>query len=92
MNCPYFCKICTTCGKLLIAHKINFNKKKGGKYGLRSECNLCRKQYRIEHKEELNQKDREYYQKTREERIASMVVVRLNLLFQITELSTLIQL
>lgn len=70
MNCPYFCKICTTCGKLLVAHKINFNKKKGGKYGLRSECNLCRKQYRIEHKEELNQKDREYYQRTKEERIA----------------------
>ena len=59
MNCPYFCKICTTCGKLLVAHKINFKKSSNGKYNFYSQCKKCEKIYR--------ENNKEYYSKYREE-------------------------
>ena len=35
-------KQCTSCGKVLEATEANFHIKKGGKYGLHSECRECR--------------------------------------------------
>lgn len=35
-------KICTNCGRELEATEENFHTKKGGKYGLHSECKECR--------------------------------------------------
>ena len=45
MKCPYCIKACTKCNKILIAYEGNFHKKKGGRYGLHTECKSCRKQY-----------------------------------------------
>ena len=39
-------KICTSCGRELEATEENFHTKKGGKYGLHSECKECRNRKR----------------------------------------------
>ena len=41
-HCPFCIKVCTKCGKILVANEINFNKNKNGKWGLDSKCNECR--------------------------------------------------
>ena len=41
MNIPYVMKKCTCCGRWLVANKINFHIKKGGKYGLATQCKEC---------------------------------------------------
>lgn len=73
MKCPYCIKICSKCGKLLIANTMNFRKKKDGKYGLRAECKLCKKQLDKEYREKNIDKIREYdkqrYPQRREERL-----------------------
>ena len=38
MNCPYCIKVCSKCGKLLVAYSGNFGKEKRGKYGFKSRC------------------------------------------------------
>ena len=38
-------KTCTKCGKTLPATTEYFNRQKTGKYGLRPDCNACRKIY-----------------------------------------------
>ena len=42
MNIPYLMKRCTKCGRWLVASKVNFYKKKGGKYGLEAQCKECK--------------------------------------------------
>ena len=73
MKSPYCIKICSKCGKLLIANTMNFRKKKDGKYGLRAECKLCKKQLDKEYREKNIDKIREYdkqrYPQRREERL-----------------------
>lgn len=65
MNCPYCIKVCSRCGKLLIANKVNFDKQKSGKYGLRSVCKKCRKEeFKKEYKnnlEKYKEKNKKYY-------------------------------
>ena len=67
MKCPYCIKICTKCGRLLVANTMNFNKKQGGKYNLRSDCKNCvcerNRNHRQKHKDEYKQKDKERYEK-----------------------------
>ena len=65
MKCPYCMKICSICGKLLVANSINFHKGKE-KYGVRNKCKICVKEYdkqyrekNKEHLKELNKKYRE---------------------------------
>ena len=71
MKCPYCIKRCNKCGELLVANSRNFAKSKGGKWGLRSNCKICDKQYREEckehyeeyrkrHKEEKKEYDKKY--------------------------------
>lgn len=70
MKCPYCIKVCKHCkerigeARLLVAYKGNFTKSKTGKYGLRSKCKDCVKEYdKIQKKkyyEENRNKIREY--------------------------------
>lgn len=41
LKCPFVIKVCTKCKRILVANEINFKKRKGGKYGLSSECKVC---------------------------------------------------
>ena len=56
MKCPYCVKVCTKCGKILIANSTNFYKQKTGKYGLASKCKACVKQYKKQDKTEIEPK------------------------------------
>ena len=57
-------KICSICHRELPLEC--FGKSNCTKDGLRYECKECRKQYYAEHKEEISTKNRERYQKQRE--------------------------
>lgn len=60
MKCPFVIKICSKCKRLLVANKINFNKDKTGKYGVKSYCKKCEKQYKKEYNEQYKDKRKEY--------------------------------
>lgn len=64
MNCPYCIKVCTKCKRLLVAYNGNFFKKKGGKYGVASQCKTCFSNYHKnryeENREEILRKNKEY--------------------------------
>ena len=68
MKCPYCIKICSKCGKLLVANTMNFRKKKDGKYGLRAECKSCKKQLDKEYRQNNLMSIREYDKRRSEER------------------------
>lgn len=72
MKCPYCIKICSKCGKLLVANEINFNKDKSKKYGVRPECKKCKsklaKEYREKNLEEIRKRDRERNRHLNEDR------------------------
>ena len=65
MKCPFCIKVCSKCGKILVAYSGNFAKQKRGKYGLKAECNACRKeinkQYREDNKEKIAEYAKQYY-------------------------------
>ena len=65
MKSPYCIKICSKCGKLLIANETNFRKRKNGKYGLRAECRKCEQKYKQEwsKREETKEKQKEICKK-----------------------------
>lgn len=71
MKCPFVIKICTKCGKLLVANAMNFHKDKSKKWGLRPECRECRmkyhKQYCEEHKDKRCESYSKYYYSHKEE-------------------------
>ena len=56
MNIPYVFKKCTKCGEWLVASEVDFRKKKGGKYGLASQCKKCEAEYNKQRYE--NNKDK----------------------------------
>ena len=66
MKCPFCIKVCSKCGKILVAYSGNFAKQKRGKYGLKAECNACRKeinkQYREDNKEKIAERNKQYYE------------------------------
>lgn len=70
MKCPFCIKVCSKCGRILVANTMNFNKKKGGKWGLRADCKRCRKEYHKEYHKEYREnnkeKIKEYKKKYRE--------------------------
>ena len=66
MKCPYCIKICTECGRILVANKINFHKGIG-KYGLISKCKICRKQYVKENEKEIKEYQKKYREEHKEE-------------------------
>ena len=70
MNTPFLYKKCTTCGEWKIANTDNFGKDKRGKFGLRSQCKVCKKEYQKEYrennKEHYKEKNKEYYKEHRE--------------------------
>lgn len=41
MNIPYVFKKCDKCGEWLVANRMNFNKKKAQKYGIKDTCRKC---------------------------------------------------
>ena len=67
MKCPYYIKICTKCGKLLVVYNGNFRKDKKGKYGFVSRCKQCDKQYQKQYREEHKDEILEYQKQYREE-------------------------
>ena len=70
MNCPFCIKVCTKCGKLLVAYSGNFYKKKSGKCGFRPQCKECMNKKRAEHyknnKEKIAEQQAEYYKNNKE--------------------------
>jgi hypothetical protein len=62
VNIPYVFKRCTKCGELLVANTNNFRKTKGGKYGLRSSCKRCEKQYREQNRDKILERSKQYRQ------------------------------
>ena len=66
MNIPYVFKRCTKCGEWLVASKVNYNKGKKCKYGLKSECRQCQKQYYNQNKEHYKEYRKEYYEQNKE--------------------------
>ena len=67
MNTPFLYKKCTTCGKWLVAYHGNFNKNKGGKFGLNSKCKACKKEYEKQYYEENKENLKEHKKQYREE-------------------------
>lgn len=72
MKCPYCIKICSKCGRLLVANNINFQKHKDCKYGVQNKCKECQRKYskqnyenNKDHKKEASKK---YSQEHREEK------------------------
>ena len=70
MKCPYCIKVCTKCGKILVANNMNFHKKKRGKYGVASICKVCRneseKEYYETNKDKIKERSKEYYETNKE--------------------------
>ena len=66
MKCPFCIKICSKCGRILVANKINFHKG-SGKYGLTSKCKICRKQYVKENEKEIKEYQKKYREEHKEE-------------------------
>ena len=62
MKIPYAMKKCSKCGRWLVASKVNFNKDKDCKYGLRSRCKECLKQDREANKEKERERKRRWSQ------------------------------
>ena len=62
MNIPYAMKKCSKCGRWLVASKVNFNKDKDCKYGLRSRCKECLKQDREANKEKERERQKRLYE------------------------------
>ena len=67
MKCPFCIKVCTKCGRLLVAYEGNFRKQKRGKYGLYANCRRCEKQYSKQYREENKEQIAEYQKQYREE-------------------------
>ena len=67
MKCPFCIKVCTKCGRLLVAYEGNFRRQKGGKWGLRANCKRCEKQYYEENKEQIAEKRKQYYEENKEQ-------------------------
>ena len=66
-HCPFCIKVCTECGKILVANGMNFRKRKGGKYNLRAECKQCEKEYnKDERKEYLREYNKQYREDNKE--------------------------
>ena len=66
MNCPYCIKVCSKCGKLLVAYNGNFGKEKRGKYGFKSRCKECIKEYYEDNKEHIKEKSKEWHEDNKE--------------------------
>lgn len=45
MKIPYVMRKCSTCGKWLVASKVNFSRQKEGKWGLSNMCKNCSSEY-----------------------------------------------
>ena len=63
MKCPFVIKVCNKCGKILVAYSGNFAKQKGGKYGLKAECKICRNEQNKQYRED----NKDYYKQYRED-------------------------
>ena len=66
MNIPYVFKKCKICGEWLVASNFNFYKEKNGKYGLKSQCKECGKEYREKNKDKRKKYNKEYYEKNKD--------------------------
>ena len=70
MNIPYAFKECSKCGEWLVANNYNFGKAKKGRWGLKSQCKKCEKEYNKQYyennKEYLKGYSREYKEDNKE--------------------------
>ena len=72
MNIPYVFRECTKCGEWLVVNNYNFGKAKRGKWGLKSQCKKCEKEYNKQryknNKEHILEHSKEYYKNNKEKR------------------------
>ena len=66
MICPYVAKVCSKCKRILVASTINFNRLKGGLYGLTSSCKDCILIYRMKNKQRDLEYQKIYWEKNKE--------------------------
>ena len=70
MNIPYIMKRCSKCGEWKVASPVNFHRKKGGKYGVVSECKKCvkkrQRQYYKNNKEKVAERNKRYREANKE--------------------------
>ena len=68
MKTPYIFKKCSKCGKYKPLR--DFNKRKRGKYGVRSECRICQNEgsieYRQNNSEAISQRNKKYRENNKE--------------------------
>ena len=80
MKSPFLWKICNKCKKMLVANTNNFSRSKNGKYGLRGDCKTCQrlrdKKYQEEHKKEILEYHKRYYENNKEEVLRKCKVYR----------------
>lgn len=60
-------KQCSKCKKELLATDCFFYKKKGGKFGLCSECKVCMKRYQKNNRNKCSLYNKQYYKDNREQ-------------------------
>ena len=66
MKCPFKIKVCSKCKRILVAYEGNFAKKKGARYGLRSECKKCGKQHYKDNREKIRERQKQYRENNEE--------------------------
>ncbi len=74
-------RVCTKCGEEKPATKEFFDKQKGGHFGLRTLCKVCRSRYRKENKEAIAEYSKLLYvEKNREkhQRVCQSIIVKKN--------------
>ena len=66
MKCPFCIKVCSKCGKILVAYSGNFAKQKKGKYGLRYNCKICENERNKQYREDNKDYYKQYYEDNKE--------------------------
>ena len=66
MKCPFCIKVCSKCGKILVAYSGNFAKQKNGKYGLKCDCKICTNEYAKQYREDNKDYYKQYYEDNKE--------------------------
>ena len=63
---PYAFKKCSKCGEWKVASSFNFYRDNNGKFGLKSTCKECKKEYDKKYREENKDKIKQYYKKNKD--------------------------
>ena len=67
MNIPYVFKRCTKCGEIKLATTEYFSKAKRGKFGLESQCKVCKQEYSKQWRRDNKEHCQEYCKQWRQD-------------------------